>query len=78
MKAVQKLNKELEIPPSLKEYGLEEKQFLKKIDELAEKAFGDQCTTANPKLPLIPELAEILKRVYYGEDPFKRFRKTGD
>lgn len=71
VKAVQKLNKELGIPASFKEYGLKEDEFMDKVEELAVKAFGDQCTTANPRLPLIPELADILRRAYYGEDPFK-------
>ena len=38
-----------------------------KVKELAVKAFGDQCTTANPRLPLISELEEILIRAYYGK-----------
>lgn len=37
-----------------------------KVDYLAEKAFEDQCTTANPKLPLVSELAEIYKKAYKG------------
>jgi len=72
VKAVQQLCREVEIPKSFKEYGIDEKIFLEKYEELAVKAFGDQCTTANPRLPLITELAEILKKAYYGEDPFKK------
>ena len=43
------------------------KKYMSKLDELADKAFSDQCTTANPKLPLVEELKEILKKSYYGE-----------
>ena len=40
---------------------------MSKVSELADKAFSDQCTTANPKLPLVQELEEILKDSYYGK-----------
>ena len=49
---------------SFKEEGIEEKLYMSKVDELANKAFEDQCTTANPKLPLISELKEILIEAY--------------
>lgn len=63
--AIKKLCKELDVPSSLQEYGLDEKSYLEKVGELAVKAFGDQCTTANPRLPLITELEEILIKTYY-------------
>ena len=49
----------LEMPMTIKECGIDEKEFMKKVDILAEKAFEDQCTTANPRLPLVSELKEI-------------------
>ncbi len=64
---VEKLNKYLEIPATLKEYGIDEKAFLAKVDELADLAFGDQCTTANPRLPLVSELKELYMLAYYGK-----------
>jgi len=60
IKAIQEINKKLQISSSLKDEGISEKEFLEKVDMLSEKAFEDQCTTANPKLPLIPELKQIL------------------
>ncbi len=68
IKAVQKLNKKLGIPSSLKEEGISEKEFLDKIDDLADRAFEDQCTTANPRLPLVTELKQILLDAYYGKE----------
>ena len=41
---------------------------MSKIDDLANKAFEDQCTTANPRLPLVNELKKILIDAYYGID----------
>ncbi len=67
IKAVQDLNKKLGIPSTLKEEGINEKEFLEKLDMLADKAFEDQCTTANPRLPLVTELKEILLESYYGK-----------
>lgn len=65
---VQKLNKDLNIPASFKEAGIDEQEFLSKVDMLADRAFEDQCTTANPRLPLVPELKEILLDSYYGKE----------
>jgi len=65
---IEALNRYLEIPATLKEYGLEEKDFLNKVSDLADLAFGDQCTTANPRLPLVSELEELYLLAYYGKD----------
>ena len=67
IKAIMDLRNELEIPKSIQEYGIDEKAYMAKVKELAVKAFGDQCTTANPRLPLISELEEILIKAYYGK-----------
>jgi acetaldehyde dehydrogenase/alcohol dehydrogenase len=68
IKEVQKLNNDLNIPASFKEAGIDEQEFLDKVDLLADRAFEDQCTTANPRLPLVPELKEILLDSYYGKE----------
>lgn len=68
IKEIQELNEYLNIPKSLKEAGVDEKEFFENIDTLADRAFEDQCTTANPRLPLIPELKQILTDAYYGNE----------
>ncbi|MBB2184752.1 bifunctional acetaldehyde-CoA/alcohol dehydrogenase [Lachnospiraceae bacterium MD1] len=65
-KDVEELNRHLGIPATLKEYGIDEKHFLNKVSALADLAFGDQCTTANPRLPLVSELEELYLIAYYG------------
>ena len=65
IRAIQKLNAELNEPKSIQEAGIDEKEFLAKVDELADKAFSDQCTTANPRVPLVPEIKQILFRRYW-------------
>ncbi len=64
IKAIKGLMKKLQMHTSFEEEGIDENLYMSKVDELAEKAFEDQCTTANPKLPLIPELKQILIDAY--------------
>jgi len=59
----------LGIPASIREAGVNEADFLAKVDQLALEAFDDQCTGANPRYPLITELKAILMDTYYGR-PF--------
>lgn len=60
------LRADLEIPFSIKDFGVDEKTFLAQVDQLAMDAFDDQCTGANPRYPLIAELKQILLDTYYG------------
>ena len=64
---IKKLNNDLNIPKSFKEAGINEQEFLSKVDMLAERSFEDQCTTSNPRLPLVEELKQILLDSYYGK-----------
>ena len=68
IKAIQELNAGINEPKSLQEAGIDEKEFLAKVDELADKAFADQCTSANPRVPLIPEIKQIMLDAYYGKE----------
>lgn len=65
--AIQKLKKEIGIPMSIKEAGVDEKTFMAGLDNLSELAFDDQCTGANPRYPLISEMKEIYISAYKGE-----------
>ncbi len=64
--AIIDLAKELNIPMSIEANGVTKEAFESKVDELADRAFEDQCTTANPKLPLVTELAEIYRKAFKG------------
>ena len=64
--AIKELNDKLNIPKSFKEAGIDEQEFLSKVDMLADRSFEDQCTTANPRVPLVTELKQILLDSYYG------------
>ena len=63
---IKKLNADLGIEKSFKEAGIDEAEFMAKVDMLADRAFEDQCTTANPRVPLVSELKQILIDSYYG------------
>ncbi|HEY7865691.1 MAG TPA: bifunctional acetaldehyde-CoA/alcohol dehydrogenase [Psychromonas sp.] len=62
------LKGELNIPLSIQAAGVKEDDFLAAVDALAEQAFDDQCTPANPRYPLIAELKAVLLASYYGTD----------
>lgn len=61
------LKEKIGIKKSIKEYGIKEKDFFDRLDEMCEQAFDDQCTGANPRYPLIKEIKEIYTNVYYGK-----------
>ncbi len=64
---IKEMNNNMNIPKSFQEAGIEEQEFLAKVDMLAERSFEDQCTTANPRVPLVTELKQILLDSYYGK-----------
>lgn len=65
IREVRKLRSDLGMPKTIAECGVEEADFMRKLPKLAEEAFNDQCTTANPRYPLITELMEVYKKAYY-------------
>ncbi len=67
VKAIRQLMKDMNMPTSIKEAGVDEATFMASLRTLAENAHDDQCTGANPKYPLIEEIMEIYKQAYYGE-----------
>ena len=80
LKWLDELKTDLDIPLSIQEWGIDEAAFMAKVDELAVKAFDDQCTGANPRYPLISELKAILIDSYYGRDyreAYERMRPVG-
>ncbi len=68
IKAIQELIEKLNLPKSFQEAGIDEQEFLSKIDLLADRAFEDQCTTANPRVPIVEEMKQILLDSYYGKE----------
>jgi acetaldehyde dehydrogenase/alcohol dehydrogenase len=68
--AIRNLMQELKVPMTIAELGIDRDEYWRAIPSLAEKAFGDQVTVTNPRLPLISELAGLLQAAY--EDPSQK------
>ncbi|MFD1885194.1 bifunctional acetaldehyde-CoA/alcohol dehydrogenase [Paenibacillus wenxiniae] len=64
--AIRDMNRKLGIPETFQELGFDAKDFESRVDYLADRAFEDQCTTANPKMPLVTELADVYRNAFYG------------
>jgi len=56
---VEKLKEQIGIKKTIKDYGIDEKDFLARLDDMSEQAFDDQCTGANPRYPLIEEIKKM-------------------
>ncbi|MCG8411188.1 MAG: bifunctional acetaldehyde-CoA/alcohol dehydrogenase [Bacteroidales bacterium] len=66
IKAIDKLKMEVGIPANIKEAGVNEDEFLKRLDHMSELAFDDQCTGANPRYPSIDEIKRMYINCFYG------------
>ena len=66
IQAVDKLMKAINIPNSIKDFGVTEKDFYEKLDEMVELAFDDQCTGANPAYPLMKDIKAIYEDAFNG------------
>ena len=64
--AVDDLMTRIELPKSIKDFGVDEETFMKNLDELVELAFDDQCTGANPAYPFMSDIKQIYIDAYYG------------
>ena len=66
IKEVNALKSRVGIKKSIKDYGIDEKNFFETLDQMCEQAFDDQCTGANPRYPLISEIKQMYTAAYYG------------
>ena len=67
IKAIDELKAKVGIKKTIKEYGIDEKDFLARLDDMTEQAFDDQCTGANPRYPLMSEIKQMYLNAYYGK-----------
>ena len=65
--AINELKRKVGIKDTIKDYGVDESEFLEKLDEMVEQAFDDQCTGANPRYPLMSEIKQMYLNAYYGK-----------
>jgi len=64
--AVENLKERVGIKKTIRDYGIDEKDFLDRLDDMVEQAFDDQCTGANPRYPLMGEIRQMFLDAYYG------------
>ncbi|MCP4114118.1 MAG: iron-containing alcohol dehydrogenase [Desulfobacteraceae bacterium] len=60
------LNNALDIPGTLKDFGVNEDDFLANLDSIAENSVADPCTGTNPREISVAQMKELFKKAYYG------------
>ncbi len=63
---VRDLNKSMNIPTSLKEFGLQEDKFLDNLESISVNAVADPCTGTNPREISPEQMKELFNKAYYG------------
>ena len=66
IEAIDTLKERVGIQKTIRDYGIDETDFLSRLDEMTEQAFDDQCTGANPRYPLMREIRQRYLNAYYG------------
>lgn len=66
IKAVNTLKERVGIKKTIRDYNIDEADFLARLDDMTEQAFDDQCTGANPRYPLMSEIKQMYLNAYYG------------
>jgi len=66
IKAIERLKQDVGIPATIKEAGVNEDEFLNRLDDMSELAFDDQCTGANPRYPSMEEIKQMYINCFYG------------
>lgn len=65
--ALNELKERVGIKKTIKDYDIDESDFLARLDDMTEQAFDDQCTGANPRYPLMSEINQMYLNAYYGK-----------
>lgn len=63
---IEELKAVIGIKATIRDYGIDEQDFLARLDDMTEQAFDDQCTGANPRYPLLSEIRQMYLNAYYG------------
>ncbi len=76
--AINELKAKVGIQKTIRDYGVDEKDFLDRLDDMVEQAFDDQCTGANPRYPLMSEIKQMYLNAYYGNHFTEAKKPTAD
>ncbi len=74
--AINNLKAKVGIKNTIADYGVDEQDFLARLDEMVEQAFDDQCTGANPRYPLMSEIKQMYLNAYYGNHFVEKKKPT--
>ncbi|MCA2219608.1 iron-containing alcohol dehydrogenase, partial [Wangella sp. NEAU-J3] len=66
-RAVEQLRREVGIPESFQEVGVDEQAFLDAMPQQSLNAYQDQCAPANPRMPMLDDMQDIMRNAYYGK-----------
>ncbi|MFC6580487.1 bifunctional acetaldehyde-CoA/alcohol dehydrogenase [Planomonospora parontospora] len=69
--AVERLRDAVGIEPSFQRIGVDEEAFLASLPQQAMNAYQDQCAPANPRMPMLDDMQDLMRAAYYG-------RRDGD
>ena len=64
VESIKKLQRKLEMPTSLREYGVKADAFAQYKVEISEAALHDGCTPTNPRVPTAEELLKVLEKAF--------------
>ena len=78
IKAINDLKARVGIKETIKDYNIDEADFLARLDDMVEQAFDDQCTGANPRYPLMSEIKQMYLNAYYGNHFVEQDMPTAD
>ncbi len=67
IEAIERLKQIVGMPASIREAGVDADEFERRLHELSEMAFDDQCTGTNPRYPLMAEIEALFRAAYAGE-----------
>lgn len=67
IQAVEELKKEINVPASIREYGIEKEEWMKEVHRMAENAFKDICTSFNPRETSVEDIEKLYIALYEGE-----------
>jgi acetaldehyde dehydrogenase/alcohol dehydrogenase len=64
--AIEGLRTRLGVENCIKDFGVDEAEYMSRLDQVAMRSYEDQCTPANPRVPLLDEIKDIAVAVYHG------------
>lgn len=68
VQSIKQMNKDMNLPTSVAEFGISYEDFTAKLDTFAEEAVNDPCTSTNPRAIDTETMKKLYLCTYHGED----------